>query len=115
MNDDPTLSLLDVGVTAEEARSEAIERVDRNNDDPHWRTAADAAIRMAARDFDDFTADEVWDIIERDAGRFPDITPSALGPAFLRAAKAGVITKTGVTRLTKNPRRHRDLTVWTAA
>lgn len=95
-----------------EARDDAIARAD-DHANPEWRERAYQAVRKVARMRLDFTADEVWD-------ELADVSetthnPSALGPVFLRAAKAGVIVKTGELRLSKHTQRHRDLTVWRAA
>lgn len=96
---------------AEAAKLDASARADAHAD-AEWRDAAYMAVLDAAASHDDFTADDVWPLIDATISTHE---PSALGPVFLRASKAGAIRKTGVTRPSTNPVRHRDLTVWEAA
>lgn len=91
------------------AKADAIERADLHAD-PEWREVALTAVRLCAATLPDFTADDVWSLLD-----ISDATthePSALGPVFLRASRLGHIRKTGATRPSTSPRRHRDLTVW---
>lgn len=76
-----------------------------------WRTAAMDAIEACARRFVEFTADEVWLTIP--AG-FSTHEPSALGPRFIEAKKAGLIENSHRKRPTSFlPQRHRqDITIW---
>lgn len=96
---------------ADAGRAEAIERVDAHAD-VDWKAAAADAVRWCALHHETFTADEV---LERLAALGAPGTHNlaALGPVFQRAARAGLITKTGTQRLSRLRQRHRDLTVWT--
>lgn len=91
------------------ARQDGIQRSE-DHADAEWKRAAFDAVMTAARLKVTFTADDVWDRIS-DASTHE---PSALGPVFLRASRAGLIVKTGALRPSRNARRHRDLTVWRA-
>ena len=91
------------------AREDAIARAD-SNADGDWKEAAYRAVLSVAERLPTFTADDVWDVLERSSESTHE--PSALGPIFLRAAKGGLIVKTGELRPTRDRRRHRDLTVW---
>lgn len=95
-----------------QARDEAIARAD-DHADPEWKDRAYEAVCKVARMRLTFTADDVWDeLVDAPVSTHE---PSALGPVFLRASKAGLIVKTGEFRLSRHTRRHRDLTVWTAS
>lgn len=87
------------------ARSEAIARVD-SNADPEWKARAAGAVADVCERYDEFTADTIWLYLDQPP------TPAALGPVMLRAARAGLCEKTGRMKMTENPVRHRDLTVW---
>ena len=95
------------------AKVAGIQRAD-DHADPDWKAKAYDAILWCARMRPTFTSD---DVVERmDAqGIAGAVTPSALGPVFLKASKANEIRKTGQLRPTRIARRHRELTVWTAA
>ena len=95
-------------------KDEAIDRAD-NHADESWKHAALVSVRWCAHMHPDFTADEVWHRLEEHYGLEATHEPSAIGPVFLRAARAGVIRKTGELRPSTNKARHRDLTVWTKA
>ena len=97
------------GLSTAEVKAEAIARVDANAA-PSWQEEAFQALLVTAERHETFTADEMWDELGPAASDTHE--PSALGPVFLRAARAKLIVKTGELRLSKNPRRHRDLTVW---
>lgn len=95
-------------------KDEAIDRAD-NHADESWKHAALASVRWCAHMHPDFTTDEVWHRLEKHYGLEATHEPSAIGPVFLRAARAGVIRKTGELRPSTNKSRHRDLTVWAKA
>jgi len=82
----------------------------RGYDDP--ALAADAALRAVlsvARRLPEFTTDEVAD--ELTDWRLGE--PRLLGPAMLRAMRAGWITATDRTRKTRNPAAHcRPKAIW---
>lgn len=95
------------------ARDIAIARADEHAA-PDWKTAARAAVRWCASHHATFTTDEV--LARLDATGAPRThNPSALGPVMLRAARDGLIAKTGDMRPSRLARRHRDLTVWATA
>ncbi len=94
------------------AKQEAIQRAD-DHAAPEWKVAAYEALCHVANTTDEFTADDVWEALGPEAVNTHE--PSALGPVFLRASRDKVIVKTGKQVLSRNPRRHRDLTVWRQA
>lgn len=94
------------------ARADAISRADTHAD-AEWKETAYAAIVKCARMRLTFTADEVWEELAHTDATTHE--PSALGPVFLRASKAGLIRKTGRTQLSRQTQRHRDLTIWESA
>ena len=96
----------------EAARQDGIDRAGNTAGDD-WKTQAYEQVEWLARAYPDFTSDELIVRLE-----LFDITPPngmAMGAVFQKAARDGVIRKTGELRRTKIPTRHRDLTVWTAA
>lgn len=97
---------------AQRARDEAIGNADAHAN-PQWKATAREAIRWCAAAYTDgFTADHVLRYLaERDVYTH---NLAALGPLFLAASRAGEIRKTGEQWPSTIPRRHRDLTVWTA-
>lgn len=92
---------------ADAARSEAINRVDQHAP-TDWKARAELVVEYVARTMREFTADDLWEHIEQPP------TPSALGPVMLRASRDGVCAKSGRVVLSRNPKRHRDLTIWTS-
>lgn len=94
-------------IEARAARDEAIERVD-DNADAEWKEDAYSVVMRLAKVGKPFTADEVWEVL----GLGGTHEPAALGPVFLRAAKASAIVKTGRLVPTRFARRHRELTEW---
>jgi hypothetical protein len=70
------------------ARDEAIQRVDEHAD-PDWKDHAYDLVVRTAGELYEFTQDDVWD-----RGLQPTRENRALGPVFLRAARAGVCEKT---------------------
>jgi hypothetical protein len=76
--------------------------------DPAWLKAAVAAVRNLAMTTPEFTSDDVW----RTLGSKP-LEARALGPVFLRAARAKLIEKTDRTRQTAQVSRHAtDIRIW---
>lgn len=74
-----------------------------------WKRKARKAIRKLADELDEFTTDEVWDLIP-----LCD-EPRALGPLMVEAAEAGVIVRTERSRVSRQPRNHgRRVTIWTS-
>ncbi len=79
-----------------------------------WRENAWKALRLCADIMPTFTSESVWEALQK-AGADPlesDRNPSALGPIFLRAARADLIRKTGRTVPSTREVCHRDLTEW---
>lgn len=96
---------------AHQAKEEAIERVGRHAN-PEWLETAFAAIVCAACTLVDFTADDVRERLDENVTTHE---PAALGHVFRAAQKAGLIRQCGFQRMTRDPIRHRHLTVWTRA
>jgi hypothetical protein len=93
------------------ATEAAIQQVDEHADEV-WKAAALAAVIWCARHYTTFTADEVWDQLDM-VGIPGPRTPSALGPIFLQAKRAGAIQSTDRWQpLSRFPRRHRALRIW---
>lgn len=100
----------DVAATAA-ATEASIDEAEQHADE-QWKAIALAAVGWCAKHYELFTADEVWTRLTE----FPDVgthEPAALGPIFLKAAKADWIVKTNETRKRSQfKQRHRELTVW---
>jgi hypothetical protein len=97
-------------------REDAIKRVDAAAQQ-QWKNAAIMCLRWCAEQYDEFTADEVWEKLE---ASFPDVSthePAALGPRFRDAARRGWISKVpGRMRShSKFGQRHRELQVWSSS
>lgn len=90
---------------AAQTRKRAIEQVDRNAD-ADWKQRAAEVIERVCHERETFTADDLWDYL--DAPR----TPSAIGPALLRAARDGLCEPTDTYRPTRFRQRHHDVRVW---
>lgn len=75
-----------------EARRQADAAIERayNGADPEWKAAAAWAVFYVAKNKRVFTGDDVWAV-----GLPRPREPRALGPIMLRAAKKGLIRKTG--------------------
>ncbi len=87
------------------ARSAAIARVD-NNADTEWKQRAAEVIERVCSEREYFTADDLWDFLDQPR------TPSAVGPALLRAAREGLCEPTDVYQPTRFKQRHHDVRVW---
>lgn len=98
--------LYDIALAAKE---DAIGRADTHADSD-WKEAAYRAVCDVAERLVDFTADDIWPLLERSGESTHEA--SALGPVFLRAARENLIEQTGEMRQTRFARRHRKLTVW---
>ncbi len=99
------MNLLDAAAAMEDAIGRANAHADSD-----WKEAAYQAVVEVAGRMRDFTADDVWPLLEQ-SGEWTH-EPAALGPVFIRAARAGVIEQTGEMRQSRYARRHRKLTVW---
>lgn len=87
------MNLLDLIETADQAKNEAIDRVEANAS-PQWLTAAYNVIVEIAMSGRSFTSDQVWDVLERTKVDAPH-EPRAMGVLFRRAVQEGLITATG--------------------
>lgn len=99
--------------TATQAKARAIQTAE-DHAAKRWRENAWKALRLCADIMATFCSEDVWDAMQK-AGADPlesDRNPSALGPIFLRAARADLIRKTGRTRPSTRDVCHRDLTEW---
>lgn len=97
---------------AKAAKEEGMARVDRNADEV-WKFYAYSAVEQCAEHMDTFTSDDVTDHI-------PDYVVThenrALGPVMLKAARDGLIVKTGTVRNSTRRSLHSSpRTVWRKA
>ena len=77
-----------------------------------WKDDVLEAIDRISHMRQTFTADDVWEWIERHGAKDLDINPAALGPVMRQAVTTGLIEKTGRLVPTRLARRHRELTEW---
>jgi hypothetical protein len=95
---------------AQQARDEAIARVEANADQD-WMIQATLVIELMSKVYDRFTTDDVW----RELGR-RDLTvrePRAIGAAMKKAKGKGVIAPTGNYVPSARPESHcRPIRVW---
>lgn len=75
------------------ARDEALKRVEQAANE-QWKNDALAAVRQTCEQRPDFISDDVWNVGGLDSTR----EDRALGPVFLKAARAGWCVKTDRTR-----------------
>jgi len=87
----------------EQARDEALERVEDNADDS-WKNAALRAICITAAQHEEFISSDVWPNINSDAA---PREARALGPMMVRAKKNGWIEATNQFKLATMVSRHR--------
>ena len=87
-----------------------LESVYRNADE-RWKDAAGAAVTSLAKDRQEFTADDVWELIDgTDVGTHEN---RAMGPVMRAASKAMIIQRTDRTIKTRRPSRNKgDVRVW---
>lgn len=87
------MNLLDI-IASEEAKRQAIARVERNME-PEWAELVELAIKMVMSRQQEFTTDDVWEELE-------DVEPPherrAMGAAMLRFARKGLIRATDRTK-----------------
>jgi hypothetical protein len=77
-----------------------------------WRGLAIWALERAARNHEEFTADDVWAILET-ARVSPPREPSAMGPILREGRALGYCISTNKTRESRRPKAHRrPLRVW---
>jgi hypothetical protein len=87
------MNLLDI-IDAQEAKREAIARVEANME-PEWAAVVEKAIIMVAQKLGEFTTDDVWEELD---GAVEPHERRAMGAAMLRVAKTGLIVATDRTR-----------------
>ena len=79
---------------------------------PEWKHYATLVITALAREVKEFTSDEVWEGLKLCGIQAPE-EPRAMGPMMRNAAKAGLITKTGYSRVSNQENNHaRPVAVW---
>lgn len=102
-------------VQVHEVTEEAIKRVDEHANG-EWKAKAYEIIRALALEHSEFTADEVWDRIDRDENFPYQHEASALGAVVRNAIKDRVITvKPGAYKESRRPSAHRKpMRVWTS-
>jgi hypothetical protein len=77
-----------------------------------WRELAIWATERAAQLHEEFTADDIWTILET-AQVAPPREPSAMGPILREGRARGYCTSTNKTRESRRPKAHRrPLRVW---
>ena len=87
------MNLLDI-IASEEAKREAIARVERNMN-PDWAELVEQAIMLVMSNCREFTTDDVWDELD---GTIEPHEKRAMGAAMLRVARKGLIQATDRTR-----------------
>lgn len=93
--------------TSEDARREALERVERNAT-AKWKAGAWEVLLRVARSHETFTTDDLWD-----AGLSGARENRALGAIMLAAARDRIIEKTGEWRKSHRVAAHtRPMMIW---
>lgn len=90
--------------------------LDEVNEKAHhaWKIAASEALRQLIKSEEDFTADDVWELIEPFGVKTHE--PSAMGAVFNEAARAGWIVSDGMYRPSMRRGAHRRMVrVWRGA
>ncbi|MEM1224570.1 MAG: hypothetical protein AAGJ40_02675 [Planctomycetota bacterium] len=87
----------------------AIDRAEANADES-WKSAAMECIAIAASTMEDFTADDILELLSNRPEKTHNL--AALGPVMQKAKRIGWIANTGRMRQTRLAQRHRKLTVW---
>lgn len=101
-------------VEAHRVTEQAIKRVDQAAS-PEWKARALMAVEYLARARTTFTADDVWEFLNKANVEMP-AEPSALGPIMRQAVKQGTIRFTGDMVKSQRPSKHQQMIrVWTAA
>ena len=97
-------------IQGEMFKRQALERVEKGA--MEWMPAAERAIVRLARMGDEFTADDVWVILDRWKVK-PPTEPRAMGAAMKNAQNAGLIVPTGSWRTSERAECHcRPVQVW---
>jgi|GEM_PF-966937 len=96
------LGVYEESEASDAAKKEGMERV-AVHANPLWMDLAYNAIRIAAESLEDFTSDDVMDFIPEE---YDTHERRALGPVMLKAARNGLIVKTGMVRNSKRRSLH---------
>lgn len=98
--------------TAQEAKREALERVERNAPSEWLASARAIATRVAMAHPNGFTTDAIWDVLDASGlGHPPE--PRALGAVMAALARERIITKTGAYVDSKRAECHgRTICIW---
>ena len=83
---------------------DALERVG-DNADPDWKEHAETAVRFCAKNLDEFTADDVWGLLQ---GVEAPHEPRAMGAVMRHMASQGVIQRTDRVRESVRAEAHRS-------
>jgi hypothetical protein len=96
-------------------RDEGVALVETADADAAWRAWADGAIRWLATTRPTFSANDLA-ALQVDYGIAPPSHPNSVGAAFLRAARLGLIEKTGGIEQMRTAAAHaRNVIVWRGA
>lgn len=96
---------------AQEAKREAIERVERNASPDFLGFARTVALRIAHAMPNGFTTDAIWEVLDAAGVKPPE--PRALGAVMQKLAREGQIRKTGDYVDSTRPACHgRPIPVW---
>jgi hypothetical protein len=99
---------------AQEAKREAIERVERNASPDFLDFARTIALRIASAHPTGFTTDAIWEVLDASGIKTPE--PRALGSVMKRLADEGLIRKTGEYVDSIRPQAHaRPIPIWRKA
>lgn len=93
MTDNPTL--FDQQAEAKQAGDEGVARAEAHADAEWFELAKRVVYAMSVASTREFTADDVWEVMEL---RYPDATthePRAMGAVMRHAARAGWVRSTG--------------------
>ena len=106
------MNLFDWKTDADAAAAEAIERVGANAD-ADWKRQARQAIRAVLLTHDEFTTDDVWDLLDRENVKTHD--RRAMGAIIREFSRNGAIAATGTYVKSSRVECHsRPVAVWTA-
>jgi hypothetical protein len=96
--------------TPQEARDEALERVEENAH-ADWLMAAEWAVTGLAFNYEEFTSDDIWKAVNEQG--FSTHEPRAMGAVMVKAARAGMIAPTDRWVQSKRTACHgRPIRVW---
>lgn len=100
--------------SAQDAKTEAIARAEKNAAPDFLATASTIVLRLASAMPHGFTTDAVWEVL--DASGIKTHEPRALGAVMKQLADGGYITKTGAYVDSLRPECHcRPIPIWKKA